>query len=216
MPKRAAGSSAATSSTASSSSSRPAADLKEDGNAAFKAFKLERAVEFYSAAIAAAPGDAVYVANRSAALFEAGRYAEALADIKLALSQHLPPALASKLALRAARCAIWQLAPAQARTWLQHRALQAPPEEVPQALAEQVAATEQLCAAMKEAQDAALTETKQLKELAQGCGPGAPGLLRGRARTLPPMMFVNGQDSPHSLFAGAPASLHMTKMRTKG
>jgi Flp pilus assembly protein TadD len=54
-----------------------AAGLKAKCNDAFKAFRLEDAIEAYSAAMAPAPHDPVYRANRSAALFEAGRYAEA-------------------------------------------------------------------------------------------------------------------------------------------
>ena len=55
-----------------------AAHLKAAGNAAFKAFRLEKAIESYSAAMAITPGEPVYRANRSAALFEAGRYAECI------------------------------------------------------------------------------------------------------------------------------------------
>jgi tetratricopeptide (TPR) repeat protein len=63
----------------------PAA-LKAQGNEAFKAFKFDEAIELYSAAIAAAPDDPVYCANRSAALFEAGCYAESLAAAEAALA----------------------------------------------------------------------------------------------------------------------------------
>ena len=51
--------------------------LKALGNAAYKEGRLGDALAFYQRAVAAAPGEAVYLSNCSAALYELGRYGEA-------------------------------------------------------------------------------------------------------------------------------------------
>ena len=106
-----------------------ALQLKAEGNAAFQAFQLDKAIELYTAAIAAAPAEPIYRANRSAALFEAGQYTECTEDIRQVLraasanATAVAPALAAKLAVRAARCALWQNQAASAAEWLCHEAL---------------------------------------------------------------------------------------------
>jgi tetratricopeptide (TPR) repeat protein len=99
------------------------ARLKAQGNEAFKAFKLDEAIELYSAAIAAAPNEPVYRGNRSAALFEAGRYAESLEDTEAAIAGNPDAALAAKLAIRAAKSALWLNETKVAQRWLAHGAL---------------------------------------------------------------------------------------------
>jgi tetratricopeptide (TPR) repeat protein len=68
-----------------------AAQLRVQGDVAFKEFKLDQAIELYSAAMAAAPTEPLHRANRSAALFAAGRYAECTADIEAALASDPSP-----------------------------------------------------------------------------------------------------------------------------
>jgi tetratricopeptide (TPR) repeat protein len=97
---------------------RVAAGLKAEGNAAFKAFRLIEALEKYSAAIVAAPAEPVYRANRSAALYEVGRYAECIADVEGALELQLELTLAEKLMLRASRSALWLGDEDGAQHWL--------------------------------------------------------------------------------------------------
>ena len=133
------------------------AEAKTAGNVAFKAFKLDAAIEHYSAAVAANPDEPVYLANRSAALFEAGQYVASMADIDAVLKQQPDTTLAPKLALRAARCAAWLNDVSAAEHWLAHIAVQnAPPALKTQADAvfKHVAAckmllTGMLCAAMR-------------------------------------------------------------------
>ena len=100
-----------------------AARLKEDGNKAFADFRLLDAIQLYSRAIAATPGSAVLYGNRSAPLFEAGRYGEALEDIQTALDGGADTKLAAKLALRAARCALWTADLDTAEQWLKDPAI---------------------------------------------------------------------------------------------
>ena len=180
-----------------------AEQFKADGNAAFKAFKLDSAIELYSAAMAAAPTVPTYCANRSAALYEAGLYAESVSDVENAFSLQCDEALAAKLALRAARCALWLGTASKAQKWLQHSSLRA--DSAAGALAAQVKdvqAHADACSAVSK-----LQHTPQLLQLAAGGGPDAPGLLRAIARPLPPCLFVSGHDHVQSMFHGARLSL---------
>jgi tetratricopeptide (TPR) repeat protein len=170
-----------------------AAQLKAQGNDAFKEFKLDQAIELYSAAMAGAPTEPVYCANRSAALFEAGRYAECIVDIEAALARDLPAGLASRLAIRAARAALWQNDFGSAEAWLAHRSLGA--VEPPADLLAQVKAC---INAEKASVDSALCS------VAAGVDPDAPQLLRDRMCLERSELFASGHDDVRSMLEGAP------------
>ena len=187
-----------------------AVQLKADGNAAFKAFELDRAVELYSAAIAAAPREPVFIANRSAALYESGRYAAALADVRLTLECGAGSALVQKLAMRAARCALWLDDVDTAERWLAHGSLTekgsdtgtaAAAAAVPAAMAAQIEAVADKVRACRaaghvEAQRAAAARAAEV------AGADAPALVRGGVRPERGEMFTSGHDPPVSMLAG--------------
>ena len=174
--------------------------LKARGNDAFKAFKLDTAISLYSAAVAAAPAAAVYRSNRSAAYFEAGRYALALEDIEAALERDADDAMAAKLALRAARCAIWTADWDAGDTWLSHPALAdaAAHADARAAVAAHLAA----CRAV-EAQLAAPAAAARGR-LRPGNDADAPRYIRERVQDARLEMFVTGHDDPCSMLGGAP------------
>ena len=175
---------------------KAAAQLKAEGNEAFKAFKLDKAVDLYSAAMSAAPNDAVYPANRSAALFEAGRYAESIADAELSLSLSPTPQLAAKLALRAARSALWQGDFDAAEDWLAHGAL----EESEDASLEEVHAQVRACL-----QAASAPVGAALAAVAAGADRDAPAVTRDSVLlNRRGEMHATGHDSPRSMLEGAP------------
>jgi tetratricopeptide (TPR) repeat protein len=169
--------------------------LKAQGNTAFKAYRLNEAIELYSAAMARAPADPIFCANRSAALYEQGKYTESLADIDTALSNHPQDALAGKLALRAARCALWLNDFDAAEQWLQHSSLRTNKDL--RSYAARVSTQLQNCKAA-----ALQASTETLRALAAGCDYDAPGLLRDCIRILRPTMYPTGHDDPHSLLDG--------------
>lgn len=172
-----------------------AAKLKEEGNKAFVAWRLTEAIDLYSQAIAAAPTDAVYYANRSAALYEAGRYSEALKDIEEALALGTTAKITVKLCTRAARCALWSGNFDAAESWLAHNSL-----------ARGVGANS---AASIRAHVAACMRASKAGELApdkHGAALRSPGnvphSLRANVHTLKPELFMRGHASPRSLLAG--------------
>ena len=167
---------------------------KAKGNVAFKGFKLDDAIELYSKAVSHVPSNPVYISNRSAALYEAGRYAESLADIEIALSHSPEPALAIKLVLRAARCAMWLGQYDDAQAWLQHSAVQGDScQQQMSPLRGQLRACAQRGASAPQA----------LAALADGTDEDAPPLLRDGIINKLQAMFPSGHDSPHSLLRGA-------------
>lgn len=175
--------------------SNDAEKLKQRGNTAFKSFKLDEAVELYSSAMALAPNTPVYASNRSAARFEAGKYAECLADIQAALAMQPEPALATKLALRAVRSALWLDQYSEAQAWLQHAALQgADAQAQVQLLQEQL----QACKAFH-----AQCSSGDLRGLAGGGDTDAPLLLRDSIIGAKQAMFPSGHDKPRDLLDGA-------------
>ena len=176
-----------------------AEQLKADGNGAFKAFKLQQAIDLHSQAVAAAPNEAVYLANRSAALFEAGEYAAALSDIERAFQLQPAASLASKLALRAAKCCIWQQHPGQASAWHEHEALNA--QQQPNDLIQ----LRELAAACAQAQG----PEQPAQVHAEGEHP-APSLLKELIMPERPEMFTSGDDDARSMLAGAPVTSGLT------
>lgn len=178
----------------SSARDDPAA-LKAEGNEAFKAFKLDLAIELYSKAVAAAPHGAVYRSNRSAALFEAGRYAACLRDAEGAVALQPAPALEAKLALRAARCCLWLEDWDAADKWL----------------AREVFKVEDCGATVRElqAQLAACRGTRgyernaKLAAIAAGGDPDSMRLLRGKVQHERGVFFATGHDEARSMLEGA-------------
>lgn len=88
--------------------------LKQRGNEAYKAGKLEKALGLYTQAVAADPTNPVYASNRIACLFEPGRYDECAKDVEAGLRLLGPEAtdekigaLRSKLLRRRALCALY-------------------------------------------------------------------------------------------------------------
>lgn len=59
--------------------------LKQRGNELYKVGKLEKALGLYSDAVAADQTNPVYASNRSACLFEMGRYDECAKDVEACL-----------------------------------------------------------------------------------------------------------------------------------
>jgi tetratricopeptide (TPR) repeat protein len=90
--------------------------LKQRGNVAYTAGRLEEARELYSQAVGADPTNAVYRSNRSACLFELGRYVECGEDVAACLEllrlsgapqdDDKAKALRSKLLRRQVMCAL--------------------------------------------------------------------------------------------------------------
>jgi tetratricopeptide (TPR) repeat protein len=183
-----------------SSMPRGAAELKAVGNEAFKAFRLDEAVEDYSAAMAAAPDDPVFRSNRSAALFEAGRYTECIADVEGLFQSHPDTALAPKLALRAARSALWLQDVDAAERWLEHASLNA---DSIRAQAEAVAAH---VTAWRKGAASGVFSSSVLAAASAGSGADAPALLRGKVRSERGELYVCGHDPPVSMLAGALAN----------
>jgi hypothetical protein len=173
---------------------------KLDGNRAFKAFRLEEAIELYSAALAAAPDEPVYISNRSAALFEAGRYAACVADVEAALACQPDSALTAKLALRAARAELWGDSTDRAAQWLAHPSLETSTGTAAEQRAE-VTAHVQATRTLAE-RNAACSE--ELRAVAAGIDADAPGLLLFNAR---PDVIVTGHDRTISMLAGAHSPL---------
>lgn len=152
--------------------------LKAQGNAAFKVFKLDEAIELYTRAIAAAPLEPVYSANRSAAFFEAGRYDECIKDVLAVLrmaskdAAAVPQPLQAKLCLRAARSAMWQGHVAQASEWLSHEALRS------DEYAAQVATLTSEVRACETLQQQCKKSSAALCAVAAGVDADAPRLVR--------------------------------------
>ena len=188
-----------TPSKASQADPEDPAQLKAAGNAAFKASKLEHAIDLYSCAMAAAPDDAVYVSNRSAALFEAGRYASCVADVGTALQRSPSDALAAKLALRAARAELWGGNIDAAEAWLSHQAIIADASTAE----DQVKELREHVAACREAAKASASASDELRAVAAGIDCDAPGLLRDCLFPLRPDMYATGHDVVRSMLDGA-------------
>jgi tetratricopeptide (TPR) repeat protein len=189
----------------------PAA-LKASGNAAFQELRLHHAIDLYTKAIQAAPSEAVYYANRSAALFEAGEYSRALVDIGSALQRSPDAVLAAKLALRAARCALWQGGYQAAQQWLDHTALNGTaavdsPESLQAVLDKVPEVARHVVAAERSVSDAEQHEASaELQALARGTDASAPGLVRDLIAIYRGELYASSHDPPKSLLAGAKIS----------
>ena len=172
-----------------------AASLKERGNEAFKAFRLAEADALYSRSIDAAPDEAVYYANRSAALFEAGKYTEALDTIDQALSLEPAAGLAAKLCVRAARCALWTSEFDAAEHWLAHPALA---DDAGGAAAKEVAAHVAACRRAAEAGELG----SGLHDAIHRVPEDIPRSTRDIVNTMRAELFIDGQDKPFSALGG--------------
>ena len=171
---------------------KPAADLKAQGNDAFKRGQLREAIDKYTAACKANPSEAIYPANLSAALYEAGRYKGSLLTIDKAMALNPEPKIAAKLALRAARCTLWLNTLESAETRLAHPALQqASDAEAISELKQSVAA---LAAPRHEASADAVRAAWDSED--------APPLTRDLPVNEPPEVFLNGHDWAYSLLDG--------------
>lgn len=165
--------------------------LKINGNAAFKAFKLTEAIELYSSAVGIAPKEPIYLANRAAAHFEAGHYAECNDDVAAALELSPSAPLAAKLALRAARSSLWDGKASAARQWMM--VFQALEQDEPALAAhsERLKADIDVCASVGRQANSSLV-TDPLPLLRDTACPGDNRSL-----------FASGHDKPRSMLAGA-------------
>lgn len=180
------------------------AKLKADGNEAFKAFNLDLAIDLYSRAVAAAPHGAVYRSNRSAALFEAGRYAECLADIEAATALQPADALQAKLALRAARSCLWLRDFDAADQWLQREVFKV---EDCSASVDDLKAHVAACRRTE-----GYESNAKLCALAAGTDADAMRLLRDKIQHERGVLFATGHDDPRSMLEGARALLRSTSV----
>ena len=176
-----------------------AAELKVKGNAAVKAFKLDTAFVLYSAAIAACPEAPVFCSKRSAALYEAGRYAENCQYIERALELKPDSKLAAKLALRAARCSLWQGLLDAAEQWLAHDVSDDPTAELKDLLASCRAA------------EPLIGENNAAMQCLAGANADAPGMLRTALMPLPGEMSASSHDPAKSLLEGVPPPVHLAE-----
>jgi tetratricopeptide (TPR) repeat protein len=173
-----------------------AEELKAAGNAAFKAYKLDDAIELYSAAMAAEPSNAIFRANRSAALFEAGCYAQCIADVEGVLDGEPDSQLAAKLALRAARSAMWLQDYSAAERWLTRAQLSEG------SLSAQAAAVADQIKACHTMASSGLLDQDAMASVSANSGADAPALVRGGVRRERREIFASGHDRPISMLAG--------------
>ena len=163
------------------------------------AFKLDEAMQRYTEAMQLDPEQPLYPANRSAALFEAGLYADSLADIEGAFERHPGATLGSKLALRACKCALWLCNYEQAQEWLQHDNVLLL-SDGQNAISEQA---QQLQALLQACRDSAKLRSAALSSFDAQSDAEAPRLLRHFLRDERGGFFAFSHDHPKSLLAGA-------------
>lgn len=95
-----------------------AEDQKQLGDQAYKASCFTQAITYYTAAISLGGDSQTIYSNRSASSFESGDYTRSLEDATTAFELDAASALASKVALRAARACFWSANFDSARSWL--------------------------------------------------------------------------------------------------
>jgi tetratricopeptide (TPR) repeat protein len=111
---------------------------KAIADAAYQSRNFKKAIKVYDDAMKLNPTNAALPSNLSAAQYEAGAYQACLSTIQTAFkffsaaAQHLPPATAERMALRAARAALWLGKYDDALAWLAHEALEATAVQLPQ------------------------------------------------------------------------------------
>lgn len=95
-----------------------AEDQKQLGDQAYKASCFAQAFSHYTTAISLGGDSQTIYSNRSASSFESGDYTRSLEDATTAFELDASSALASKVALRAARACFWSANFESARVWL--------------------------------------------------------------------------------------------------